>query len=67
MYQTLQASKPQSSLLGTTARQKLLALKLAKAAKCDDEKLDIEKLDLKVDGNDNLNRTTVLSAKKAYP
>ena len=52
-------------MLGTTARQKLLALKLAKAAKCDNDQLAIEKLDLKVEVNDNLNKPAVgLSAKK---
>ena len=43
-----------TSLLGTTARQKLLALKLAKAAKCDDAPKEIEKLDLKINVKDKL-------------
>jgi len=48
-FTTLQPQKNQSSLLGTTARQKLLAFKLAKAAKVDSDQIDIEKLDLAVD------------------
>ena len=48
MFQTMQTPNKSTSLLGTTARQKLLALKLAKAAKCDSDQKEIETLDLKI-------------------
>ena len=44
----MQTPNKSTSLLGTTARQKLLALKLAKAAKCDSDQKEIDTLDLKV-------------------